>query len=252
MTQALAAPLGELPDEEAVRAFGERVLKLERGHRTRVLLDPNQEALEGLLWSLLERVRGKEGVRSAQVSGKGTKGYDFPVASVLVAAGIHADRSVFVLHYERTPTNWLGKPLDLTRWIRRELHAFPEAERELEVLRRRLSGRYPGLEAALRGLKDPPLLVEAVPRGQVVFLFNPAEEVTHALVGRALFPIRHAGEPYPPKKTKEVPEKVLARLLRKGTSLKALPPKAVLALLRGEGNVEEAERVWRLARLGEF
>jgi hypothetical protein len=252
VTQALVAPLGELPDEEAVRAFGERVLKLERGHRTRVLLDPNRETLEGFLWSLLEKVRGKDGLQSAQVSGTRTRGYDFPVASVLVAAGVHAERSVFVLHYERTPTDWLGKPVDLTRWIRRELHAFPEAKEELEVLRRRLYGRYPGLEHALKASEERPLFVGAVPRGQVVFLFNPAEEVTHALVGEVLFPIRYTGEPYPPKTAEGAPEKVLAKLLRRGTSLGVLPRGAVLALLRGEGDVKEAERVWALARLREL
>ncbi len=251
MTRVLVARLGELPDEEAVRAFGEGVLKLERGYRTRTFLDPGpgREALEGLLWGLLEGVRGREGLRASQVSGKGTKGHDFPVASVLVAVGVHAERSVYVLHYERTPTNWHGKPLDLARWMRRELHAFPEAKGELEVLRRRLSQHHPGLEAALRELKDPPLLVEAVPRGHVVFLVNPAEEVTHVLVGEALFPIRYTGEPYPPKTARGAPEKVLAKLLRRGTCLGALPSKAVLALLRGEGDVKEAERVWRLARL---
>jgi hypothetical protein len=251
VTRALVAPLGGLPDEEALREFGEQVLKLERGHRTRVLLDPDLgwETLSGLLWSLLEGVRGEEGLRSSQVSGTRTKGYDFPVASVLVAAGAHAERSAYVLHYERTPTNWNGKPLDLTRWIRRELHVFPEAKRELEALRRRLSQRYPDLEAALKGQRGPPLLVEAEPRGQVVFLSNPAEEVTHALVGKALFPIRYTGEPYSLKTARGAPEKVLAKLLRRGTSLGALSRKAVLALLRGEGDVREAERVWALARL---
>jgi hypothetical protein len=253
VTRVLVARLGGLPkNEEAVKAFGEWVLKLERTFPVRTLLDLGlgQKAFEGLVWGLLERVRGREGLRSSQVSGTRTRGYDSQTASVLVAVGVHATRSVFVLRYEMFPTTSQdGGPPDLTRRAREELHFFPAAKRELEVLRRRLCERYPALEAALRGLEDPPLLVEALPRGRVVFLFNPAEEVTHALVGEALFPIRYAEEPYPPKTAAEAPEKVPARLLRRGTSLGVLPREAVLALLRGEGDVKEVERVWALAWL---
>jgi hypothetical protein len=254
MTRLLVARLGELPkNEEAVRAFGEQVLRLERRFPVRALLDPDlgQKALEGLLWSLLEKVRGKEGLRFAQVNGTRTKGYGSQTASVLAAVGVHATRSVFVLRYKQLPTTGQdGGPPDLTRWVRGELHLFPAAKRELEVLRQRLCGRYPGLEAALRGLEDPPLLVEALPRGQVVFLLNPAEEATHALVGEVLFPIHRGEWSHAPKAAVEAPEEALTRLLRERTCLGALPPRAVLALLRGEGDVEEVERVWRLARLG--
>jgi hypothetical protein len=254
VTRVLVARLGGLPKEKAVRAFGEWVLTLERAFRasTLTLLDPGlgREALDDLLWRVLEEVRGMEGLRSFQVSGTQRKGYSFPNASVLVAIGVHASRSVFALHYEQCPvTGQHGELPDRTYWVRKELQLFPMAKRELEVLRRRLCGRYPGLEAALGSLKDPPLLVEAVPRGQVVFLANPAAEVTHALVGKALFPIRHAGWLYPPKTAVGAPEEALAKLLRERTSLGALPPERVLALLRGEGDVEEAERVWGLARL---
>jgi hypothetical protein len=255
VTRVLVARLGGLPkNEEAVKAFGEWVLKLERTFPVRTLLDLGlgQKAFEGLVWGLLERVRGREGLRSSQVSGTRTRGYDSQTASVLVAVGVHATRSVFVLRYEMFPTTSQdGGPPDLTRRAREELHFFPAAKRELEVLRRRLCERYPALEAALRGLEDPPLLVEALPRGQVVFLFNPAEEVTHALVGEALFPIRPGAWGYARKAAVEVPEEALTKLLRERSRLGALPPRAVLALLRGEGNVKEAERVWGLARLAE-
>lgn len=249
----LVARLGELPkNKETVKAFRERVLTLERAFRNYTLLeaDLSREALDGLLWSLLEKVRGKEGLRSAQASGTRRRYGRCESASVLVVVGIHASRSVFVLYYERTPAiDQHGKPPDLTRWVRKELHLFPGAKRELEVLRRRLCGRYPGLEAALKDLKDPPLLVEAVPRGQVVFLLNPAEEATHALVGEALFPVREGEWGHARKTALEAPEEALAKLLWEKTFLGALPPERVLALLQGEGDVEEGERVWKLARL---
>jgi hypothetical protein len=252
VTRMLVARLGGLPkNKEAVRAFGEWVLTLERASRTCPLLPGlGRKALEDLIWSLLERAHGREGLQSFQVSGTRSGERDPENASVLAVVGVHATRSVFALHYERFPAiGQNGKPPDRTRWVREKLHLYPIAKRELEALRQRLSRRYPGLEAALRGLKDPPLLVEAVPRGQVVFLLNPAEEATHTLVGGALFPVRRTGWGYPLKAAVEAPEEALTELLRERTSLGALPREKVLALLRGEGDVEEAERVWTLARL---
>jgi hypothetical protein len=169
--------------------------------------------------------------------------------------GVHAARSVYVFHYERVHTDSSRSPPDLTSWLRRRAHAFPEVKGELEILEGRLFQRYPGLEDAVRALKAHAPFIGAVERGQVTFLFGATEEVTHVLVGKVLFPIRYRLSPYFPEDIRQIPEETLAETLWKRTDLKALAPEAVLGLLRGEADkrvVREAERVWALARLGEF
>ncbi len=125
MTRILVAPLGGLPKNgEAIKAFGEHVRSVERAFRVCPLLPPGlgREALDRLIWDLLERVRGREGLRSSQVSGTRAKGCDFREASVLVAVGVHATRSVFVLYYKWSPvTSQHGRPPDLTRWVWEEV-----------------------------------------------------------------------------------------------------------------------------------
>jgi len=125
MTRILVASLGGLPkNKEAVKAFGGHILELEHAFRVRPLLPPGlgREALDSLIWGLLEEVRGREGLRSSQVSGTQSKGYDFREASVLVVTGVHATRSVFVLYYKWSPaTSQHGRLPDLTRWVWEEV-----------------------------------------------------------------------------------------------------------------------------------
>ena len=259
MVRIMVASLGGVPDEEALREFGEQMQKAESLYQARLLLDPawDWETVRGFLWGVLEKVRGEDGLWVFQTNGKGAaRGYvrsDGPQeASALVATGVHAARSVYVFHYERVHTDWSGRVPDLTTWMRRRIHTFPEARAELEILERRLFQRYPRLENAVRTLKTHSPFIGAVERGLVTFLFDATEKVTHVLVGQALLPIRYRLGPYSPEDVRLIPEGTLAETLWKRTDLGALAPEAVLALLRGKGDVREVERVWALARLSEF
>jgi hypothetical protein len=259
MVRIMMAPLGGVPNEEALKEFGEQMQKAEGVYQGHLLLDPGSdwETVGGFLWSILEKVRGENGLRVFQVNGRGTtRGYvrsDGPLeTSALVAVGLHAARSVYLFHYERLHTDWSGRIPDLTSWMRKKLHTFPEAKRELEDLECKLFQRYPGLENAVRILKAHSPFIGAVERGLATFLFDATEEVTHVLVGKALFPIRYRLRPYSPEDVRQIPEDTLAETLWKRTALKALAPEAVLGLLLGEGDVREAERAWALARLSEF
>jgi len=258
VTQVLVAPLGELPNEKALRDFGRRVLKADREYETCTLLPQNsgERAVRRLLHSLLNEVRAVEGVWTSQTNGR-IIGF-CEQASYLVAAGVHANRSVYVLHWEREYIEWTGKPFDLTGLLRANLEAFPEVRTELEALKRILRQRYPALENALRGapgdLEKRPSFVTAIERGHVVFLSNLKGGVTHVLVGSALIPIRPTCEPYRQGEIQRASESKLVKVLQQ-TPLKAIPPEALLALLRGEADgsvVREAERVWTLTRIAEF
>jgi hypothetical protein len=127
-----------------------------------------------------------------------------------------------------------------------KLHKNPEARRELAVLEGRLCDRYPALKTALEKLKGQDRLfsLEAVERGQLLFLVAQTGEIKHALVGTSLVRLnRHYRMDWE--------EEILLDVLRREDSLRPLPPELVKALLRGEGDVEEAERRLALARLAE-
>jgi hypothetical protein len=258
VTQVLVAPLGELPNEKALRDFGRRVLNADREYEACTLLPRNsgERAVRRLLHGLLKEVYAVEGVWTSQINGK-IRGF-CEKASYLVAAGVHAKRSVYVLHWEREYIEWTGKPFNLTGLLRENLEAFPEVGTELEALERILRQRYPALENALKGapedLEKRLSFVTAIERGHVVFLSNLKGRVTHVLVGSALIPIRSTCEPYRQEEIQRASESKLVKVLQQ-TPLEAIPSEALLALLRGEADgsvVREAERVWALARLSKF
>lgn len=124
----------------------------------------------------------------------------------------------------------------------------------------RYKAHYPQLGDVLRNLQgfDAHLAEEtlgAVKRGQVAFLYNENEKVTHVLVGQALFPVRPGRRRYSPGNIREAPDEELVEFLQKRTGLNALPPERILALLRGGGSakdLEEVERAWAMERLSEF
>jgi hypothetical protein len=252
----LVAPLGELPEEEAVETIAEYLRREEEGYRRRKLPHGSLRwwRYEDPLWYVLRRVQGKEGVLSDQVDGGWvSKWYVYrfgPAAtSVLAAAAVHAERSVFVLQYERTQTASTGRAPELVRELKVRLKDIPEARAELEVLERRLSERYPELGGALKEARsrgDLPLFVDAAKRGHFLFLIEPTHQVTHALLGRTLFPLAKSRYPYSVKYTKE---ETLVRFLRENSRLGNLPPRTIRALLRGEGNPEEAALLANLAHL---
>jgi hypothetical protein len=84
------------------------------------------------------------------------------------------------------------------------------------------------------------LFLQAVERGQLLFLVAQTNRITHVLVGTSLLPLRDC-----------YGKSVDWNLLRAEDSLKPLPLETLKALLRGEGDVEEAERRLALARLAE-
>jgi hypothetical protein len=250
----LFAPLGELPDDGALGEVAESLREEERYHRTRTLPLAAQEPTEWLK-RFLEEVKGSEGILASQVDGGGVawryaKFYGPVVTSVLAVAAVHAERSAYVLVYDRTPTDRWGRPPRLARLARAMLHDNPETREEVEALEERLFRRYPALEEALRPLEERPFFADAERRGQVLFPITSMGEVPYALVGSRLLPLYYA---YRGRRLREVKDDTLVKLLRERTLLRTLPPRVVRALLRGEGDperaLEEAARRANLAHL---
>jgi hypothetical protein len=254
----LVAPLRGLPEWEEVKKVGDLLEEMDGRYRRRHLLEnkPRWECYRELVWGVLQEVRGVgwmgwEEVNAEQVDG----GWGESVAvSVLATVALHGERSVYVLGYERTRTLLGGRAPDLRPEVAARLGEIPEARAELKVLQRRLIERHPELKTALEraeGLRGgPPFFVKAVKRGHLLFLFTPALEATHVVLGGTLVPLAR-GLPYwevgPEKKAK-----ALAGFLRRNSPLRVLPHGAVPALLRGEGDPKEAARVVLLRRLGEL
>ncbi len=247
----LVAPLGELPREEELVEIVKAMWVDEAHYRARILFTGRREEDLGLLRDLLDEVRGSEGVFIAQTDGGGVakryvRQHGPASLSALVALGVHADRSVYVLLYERTQTDWEGNPPDLTRRVAKAF-AYPDVRRELEALEERLRQDYPALRA-LRRPEPSPHLVRAKEKGQLVFLLDPLDMVRGVLVGGVPLLLK-----YPEEERKlHTKEETLVRWLREKTALGALPPRTVKALLRGEGDAKEAERALALVRLSEF
>jgi hypothetical protein len=243
----LSAPLGELPDEEAIRLAAELVSEVDRRYRTYTLGSTARDFVK----DLLEEVRGREGTlvsRSVY-----PKGLFFPLSwsiiSVVTAVGVHGKKTVYALHYARARADESGQPPFGPWWVRARVADLPQIRAQLEVLQEGLFERYPALRGiSSRGLGASPAFVEVVERGEVAFAISAKGRATHILVGKkAVFPLRR---PYNGERLLQATDEALVRVLRKETALGVLSPRAVLALLREDGDREAVGRVSALARLG--
>lgn len=254
----LTAPLGKLPEEKTLEACAKQIEAVDAPNRRpfcrSYTIGEAWKDLSHLVRSLLEEVRGEEGVLAYRADGSGGLRYmldEGTEVSVLTALGIHGGvNSVYVLHYGRVRLAKWGKiphsPLRVLGWVG---YRSPLLE-ELQVVRGRLLEKYPALKGALSEGRDrphPPLFVEVIERGQVGFALEADGWVTYALVGeRALFALD------PPLEENAVlgeDAESLTELLRRRSALGDLPSSAVLALLWGEGDLKAVERVWALTRL---
>ncbi len=250
----LSAPLGGLPDRRALEEVGRSLERRERLHRERTLPKRASQSHADFLREVLERVRGTEGVLAFQVDGGGVR--DERAArqsrsSVLVAAAVHAERSVYVLRYERARLHESGTVFSLTWELRGELCENPEARKELEVLEERALRRFPALREVLRlgEEESPPTFmgfIGAVERGCLLFPVNVFGECSWVLVGTIPFPLQTA---YRGEGLKGLKDEALLELLRHEPSLGPLSPKALAALVRRRGGPKEAERILAMARL---
>jgi len=249
----LLAPLGELPEGRVLEEVGRSIERRERLHRERTLPKRASQSHADLLREVLEKVRGAEGVLAFQVDGGGTLGRRVGErgSSVLVAAGAHAERSVYVVRYERARLHESGAGFNFTWELRGELCENPEARKELEVLEGRVLRRFPALREVLGlgEMEDPPTFtgfVGAVERGCLLFPVNVFGECRWVLVGTVSFPLQTA---YSEKGIKGLEDEALVRLLRHEPSLEPLSPEVLAALVRGRGGPNEAARILAMARL---
>jgi len=246
----LTAPLGELPRAGDVAEVVKKIRKFEASYRVRRLIGGTREGVPFVM-DLLSAVSKPEGVAVLQedggrVSEAYVKRYGRSSLSVLVAVGVHAERSVYVLAYDRVKTTSSGSPPDMV-WEVRGAFGYPEVRGELLVLERRLLRRYGGLEAPPRERGPFGLpAVEAETRGHVTFFFNPLGGTEFVAVGRTPLSVRWLPGR---RQLRELDEEALVSRLRDQPVLEDLPPRTVRGLLRGEGDAEAVERALRLARL---
>jgi hypothetical protein len=251
----LLAPLGELPDRRALEEVGRSLERRERFHQERILPRKASQSYADLLQEVLERVRGTEGVLAFQVDEGGA---DWRAArrsksSVLAAVGAHGARSVYVVGYERPRLELSGEVPDLTRKLRTDLPQNPEARKELEVVEERLLQRYPELREALKKVKGPrwpPVFIEAVERGCLLFLREPSGGYSQVLVGTDLFELT-SWTPFTEKTISEGDDEALLKyLLDYELRLKlTLSEKVLAALVRRGGGPKEAARILAMAGL---
>jgi hypothetical protein len=247
----LVAPLGELPDEKELAELAASLRGEERYRPGRRLFTGSRKKDTELLRKALEEVRARKGVLLAQKNGE-REGIEDPLGhrratvSVLCLAGVHGERSVYVLRFERWKVRW-GDPAPSLTWLLGEgLKSSPEAWRQLEFLRAELQEHYP----ALRHLEEKGLpAVRAEAWGRVVLFLGPLGEAVYVGVGRTVVPLPHVGITPVDLETEEATR---VRWLREHTPLGHLPAERVQTLLRGKGDVEEAERVLTLLRLNEY
>ncbi len=251
----VVAPLGELPPEEALKDFVEEVRERERrlwpwSHNPKIYaleVDPKDPA--DVLRALLERARGREGVRFGQLVGEPRSRED-TVVSALTVVGVHGNRSAYIAHYGRARVDRRGRfpygPFEVLEFLSGE----EEVDEQLEFLEERLLRRYPPL-------REFPVsaFVEAVEVGQVVFPIDLTGHAPCVLIGEIPLPLlrrRYQSAllwPLPWERIARADEEALVRVLRKRTLLGLLPAKTARNLLRGRGDPKEVERVAAMARL---
>ncbi len=221
-----------------------------------------EQALAEFVLGALDKVRAKEGLLFFQVDGAslaGTEPREGDKVAVLTAVGIHGRASVYILHYASVRAGQDGRlphlPIDVLAGFWYHL----EVQRELQAVQEELLTRLPALREAVRQRQDPPLLVTTVERGQITFAIDHRGKVEYVLVGEAVFTVfqvstrkenrwRWLGE-YDARKVLEGTDEELSRDLRRRTYLRLMPRGAVLDLLRGRGNPEEAKRVLAMVEL---
>jgi hypothetical protein len=210
-------------------------------------VDPKDPA--DVLRALLERVRGKEGIRFRQLVGEPRSRKDI-VVSALTVVGVHGLRSTYIAHYGRDRIDRAGKfpygPFEVLEFLSGE----EEVDEQLDFLEETLLRRYPPL-------REFPVsaFVEAVKVGQVVFPIDLTGHAPCVLIGEAVLPLLKHGHrspllwPLPWERIARSNEEALVRVLRKRTLLGSLPAKTARSLLRGKGDPKEAERVAAMAQL---
>lgn len=248
LTRVLVAPLGELPSERELMELAASMREEERYRPGRKLFTGSRKKDTKLLQKALEKVRAREGVLLSQRNGerKGLEeplGHERGVVSVLCLAGIHGERSVYVLRFERWKVRQEGPVPNLTWLLGGALKGSPEARRELQFLRAELQGRYPALEhLEEKGLR----VVRTETWGRVVLFLDPLGEAVYVGVGKTAVPLPYVSAAPVDLGTEEARR---LRWLREHTPLGHLSTKKVRALLRGKGDVEETKRILALLRL---
>jgi hypothetical protein len=248
------APLGELPDGEALREAGEAIGKGEQKRYRPILAKEGARGYTEFLRGLLEKVRGIEGIFSFQVAeveeeAARTATRRLVLVPVLAAVGVHASRSVYLVYYGLIPVDSRGRPYDITEDLRKGLPQNPEARKELEVLQRRLLDLHPTLEAALKRAKKPLFFAGVLRRGHLLFPIDLGGEISYVLLETLLLPLKAS---WPVKDLEEAGSEFLARALCREPTLKALPPETVRKLLEGRGDAEGAAREIAMDLLGGF
>jgi hypothetical protein len=250
--RVLVAPLGELPPEEALEGFVEKVRERERRlwpweNNPKIYASEKDPA--DVVKGLLERVRSREGVRLRQLVGEPRSRKDI-VVSALTVVGVHGNRSAYIAHYGRARVDRAGRfpygPFEVLEFLSGE----EGVDEQLEFLEETLLRRYPPL-------REFPVstFVEAVEVGQVVFPIDLTGHAPCVLIGETTLSLlrrRHRGVllwPLPWERIARADEEALVRVLRKRTLLGLLPAKTARNLLRGKGDPKEVDRVAAMARL---
>jgi len=252
--RVLVAPLGELPPEEALKGFVEAVRERERrlwpwSHNPKIYsLEVNPKDPADVLRALLERVRGREGIRFRQLAGEPRSREDI-VVSALTVVGVHGNRSAYIVHYGRARVDHRGRfpygPFEVLEFLSGE----EEVDEQLDFLEEMFLRRYPPL-------REFPVstFVEAAKVGQVVFPIDLTGHAPCVLIGETTLPLLRRGYqsallwPLPWERIARADEEALVRVLRKRTLLDSLPAKTARNLLRGKGDPKEVERVAAMAQ----
>jgi hypothetical protein len=276
--EVLVAPLGQAPGkkelEEALRSIWgidsdlyywrktQRSHSLLQAIHGEDLFRAGQQGLAEFVLGALDRVRAKEGLLFFQVDGANLAGREpreGDKVAVLTAVGVHGGTSAYILHYASVRAGQDGRLPYLPVHVLAGFWYNLEVQRELQAVQEELFARLPALREATREVREPPLLVTTVERGQITFAIDHRGKVKYVLVGETVFTVfqmstrkenrwRWLGE-YDARKVLEGTDEELSRDLRRRTYLRFMPRGAVLDLLRGKGSPDEAKRVLAMVEL---